>query len=105
MKYVFVLCFIAGLVYLIKEFLDKDDLLLSLLYGSTIFIITQLYNIISLLFGNPYFLEMVLAGLILGIIITLTALVIYVVFVTATLALLVSLTRYMYGNFDKIRCR
>ena len=42
MKYVFVLCFIAGLVYLIKEFLDKDDLLLSLLYGSTIFIITQL---------------------------------------------------------------
>ena len=37
--------------------------------------------------------------------ITLTALVIYVVFVTATLALLVSLTRYMYGNFDKIRCR
>lgn len=75
MKYVFVLCFIAGLVYLIKEFLDKDDLLSSLLYGSTIFIITQLYNIISLLFGNPYFLEMVLAGLILGIIITLTALV------------------------------
>lgn len=81
MKYLLILGLIIGFIYLVHEFLDKNDIILALKFSGALFLILELlFGVLTLFFSFPFFIPVTIACLIVSLFMFFIFLIIELIF-------------------------